>query len=124
MNKQNLALLGVAIALILAGAASLRYFHTHQRLGAPAVKTHPLESGQNLEVLLPEKVLDYKSAPIEISEVETNMLPKDTSFGRRLYEAADGFHIQASVVLMGADRTSLHKPQFCFQGQGWAIDQI
>ena len=116
MNKQNL-LLGVALGLILAGAVSLRYFHTHQKLGTPAVKTRPLEGGQNLEVMLPEKVLDYKSAQIEISEVETNTLPKDTSFGKRLYEAADGFHIQASVVLMGADRTSLHKPQFCFQGR-------
>ena len=124
MNKQNLKLLGPALALIVAGALALNYFQGHQKLGTPAVKTRVLPGGQNLEVLLPEKVLDYKSAPIEITEVETNTLPKDTSFGKRIYEAPDGFHIQASVVLMGTDRTSLHKPQFCFQGQGWAIDQI
>jgi hypothetical protein len=28
-----------------------------------------------------------------------------------------------SVVLMGGDRTSLHKPQFCLEGQGYRIDQ-
>jgi hypothetical protein len=124
MNKRTLALPAAGLALIVAGALALNYFHAHQKLGAPAVKTRPLAGGQNLEVLLPEKVLDYKSDPIEVSAVETNTLPADTSFGKRAYEAPDGFHIQASVVLMGTDRTSLHKPQFCFQGQGWDIDQI
>jgi hypothetical protein len=110
--------------LIIVGAIALNYFHVHQKLGAPAVKTRPLPGSENLEVLLPEKVLDYKSAPIEVSAVETNTLPADTSFGKRTYQAPDGFPVQASVVLMGTDRTSLHKPQFCFQGQGWDIDQI
>jgi hypothetical protein len=27
-----------------------------------------------------------------------------------------------NVVLMGADRTSIHKPQFCLTGSGWDID--
>ena len=31
--------------------------------------------------------------------------------------------LQATVVLMGADRTSIHKPQYCLTGQGWRIDQ-
>jgi hypothetical protein len=124
MKKQNFVLFGTGLALIVGGALALSYFQGHQKLGTPAVKTRPLPGSENLEVLLPEKVLDYKSAPLEVSQVETNTLPKDTSFGKRIYQAPDGFHIQASVVLMGSDRTSLHKPQFCFQGQGWDIDQI
>jgi hypothetical protein len=28
-----------------------------------------------------------------------------------------------NVVLMGGDRTSIHKPQFCLPGNGWAIDR-
>jgi hypothetical protein len=28
-----------------------------------------------------------------------------------------------NVVLMGSDRTSLHKPQFCLIGAGWRIDR-
>jgi hypothetical protein len=124
MNKQNLTLLGATLLLIAGGALALNYFHAHQRLGTPAVKTRPVPGAENLEVLLPETVLNYKSARLEVSAVETNTLPKDTSFGKRIYQAPDGFGIQAAVVLMGSDRTSLHKPQFCFQGQGWDIDQI
>src|SRR6476620_3330104 len=124
MNKRDLALPAVGLALMVAGALALNYFHVHQKLGAPAVKTRPIPGGANLEVLLPEKVLNYTSAPVEVSAVETNTLPADTSFGKRIYQAPDGFGLQASVVLMGTDRTSLHKPQFCFQGQAWDIDQI
>jgi hypothetical protein len=36
--------------------------------------------------------------------------------------AADGSWIDLSVVLMGSDRTSLHKPQFCLEGMGLHID--
>src|SRR5215475_1581919 len=103
MKKQNLTLLGAGLALIFGGALALNYFHGHQKLGTPAVKTRPLPGSENLEVLLPEKVLDYKSAKLEVSDVETNTLPKDTSFGKRIYQAPDGFRIQAGVVLMGSD---------------------
>jgi len=51
-----------------------------------------------------------------------DFLPKDTSFGQRVYIAPDKFWVQASVVLMGADRTSIHKPQFCLAGSGLNID--
>ena len=50
-----------------------------------------------------------------------NWLPKDTTFGRRLYAAADGFQVQASGVMMGTDRTSIHKPEFCLPAQGFQI---
>ncbi len=123
MNKQNLSLLGTTVALIVAGALTLTYFQTHQKLGSPAVRTRPLPGGQNLEVLLPEKVLNYDSIAVEVSEIETNTLPKDTSFGKRSYTSPDGFRVDLSVVLMGNDRTSLHKPQYCLQGQGWCVDQ-
>jgi len=123
MNKQNLTLFGTAVALMAASALVLNYFHTHQKLGAPGVKTCPLPGAQNLEVMLPEKVLNYDSSPVEVSAVETNTLPADTSFGKRSYHSPDGFRIDLNVVLMGNDRTSLHKPEFCLQGQGWCIDQ-
>jgi hypothetical protein len=52
------------------------------------------------------------------------VLPADTSFGRRRYLGSDGQSwIDLSVVLMGADRTSLHKPQFCLEGMGLHIDE-
>jgi len=101
---------------------TLDYFRHNQKLGRPAVKTQSIRGSQALEVLLPEKVLNYNSVPVEVSEVETNTLPPDTSFGKRSYRAPDGFRVDLSVVLMGGDRTSLHKPQYCLQGQGWCID--
>jgi hypothetical protein len=58
---------------------------------------------------------------MDITPLENNWLPKDTLFGRRLYRGPDGFTAQVSAVLMGADRTSIHKPQFCLDGQGWRI---
>src|SRR5262249_10864012 len=75
------------------------------------------------EVILPEQVLDFTSKPIEIEKLVLDFLPRDTSFGQRLYKDRDGFETLVNVVLMGTDRTSLHKPQFCLSGQGWAIDE-
>src|SRR5262249_11753565 len=94
----------------------------HQKLGLPGVKTAPLAGSANLEVLLPELVLNYTSQVMTQQALVTSILPKDTSFGQRMYKAPDGFSAQASVVLMGGDRTSVHKPQFCLQGGGWKID--
>lgn len=49
------------------------------------------------------------------------MLPPDTVYGRRRYLAPDGFGCAVNVVLMGADRTSIHKPEYCLPGQGFRI---
>src|SRR4051812_15896719 len=123
MNRKTTTLFAVTVIVIAGGAFALNYFQTHQKLGAPGVKTRPLAGSQNVEVVLPEKVLNYDSVPVEVSEAETNTLPKDTSFGKRLYTCSDGFEISLNVVLMGSDRTSLHKPQFCLTGQGWCVNQ-
>jgi hypothetical protein len=121
MNRQKTKLLATAISLLLLGGVALAYFQTHQRLGAPGVKTAAIPGG-NLKVLLPARVLNYESEELPVAEIVTNTLPRDTSYGDRVYKSPDGFEIQASIVLMGTDRTSLHKPQFCLEGQGWRID--
>jgi len=123
MNRQKWVIFGAALVLMAGGVTLLGHLRSHQRLGLPAVKTTPIAGSANLHVLLPERVLDYDSAEVEIAEIVTNTLPRDTSFGQRLYKAPDGFEILGNVVLMGKDRTSLHKPQFCLQGQGWNVDQ-
>jgi hypothetical protein len=118
MRQQKAILLAVTLAMIGCAGWYLKHLHSFQRLGKPGVKTQPLAGSQNLEVVLPEHVLDYSSEGVEVSQIELDMLPKDTSFGKRLYKGTDGFKIFLCVVLMGADRTSLHKPQFCLEGQG------
>jgi hypothetical protein len=122
MRKQVLALFLITLALIGGAAGLLLDLQAHQKLGLPGVKTHPLAGSNRLQVELPEKVLDYKSEWVEVDDVALGSLPSDTSFGQRRYTAPDGFAALINVVLMGTDRTSMHKPQFCLEGQGWRID--
>jgi len=123
MNKQKWTILILALGLMGGAAALLTRLQAHQKLGQPAVKTSPIPGSHRLQVELPERVLDYTSKPVEVDKGVLEWLPPDTSFGQRLYRAPDGFEVAINVVLMGSDRTSLHKTEFCLEGQGWRIDQ-
>src|SRR5208283_701632 len=68
-------------------------------------------------------VLDYTSEAVPVDKRVLDWLPQDTSFGQRLYRAPDGFETSVGVVLMGRDRTILHKTEFCLEGAGWRIDR-
>ncbi len=123
MKPRQTIVIVVALALMLGAAGTLAWLKSGQRLGKPGVKTRPLAGTTRLEVLLPEKVLDYDSEQVETTKLVLDTLPQDTSFGQRHYRAGDGFETLLNVVLMGTDRTSLHKPQFCLIGAGWRIDR-
>jgi hypothetical protein len=122
MKRQKTVFFLVALALIAGTGVLLAQMRAHQRLGRPGVKTLPL-AGLAEKVLLPERVLDYESKELDVPKMVLDYLPKDTSYGQRMYRAPDGFAVQVNVVLMGSDRTSIHKPEFCLSGQGWRIDQ-
>ena len=113
---------GGLLALMAATAVLLMHLKAHQRLGNPGVKTQSMAGTKNLEILLPTKVSGYKSEILTNAETELLKLPADTSFRVRAYQGDDGFWSQLSVVLMGVDRSSIHKPQICMTGQGWMID--
>jgi hypothetical protein len=123
MTTQKWIILMVALGLMGGAAGLLMRLQGNQRLGQPAVKTSPIPGSQRLQVELPERVLDYTSEAIEVDKATLDYLPEDTSFGQRLYHAPDGFQTAVSVVLMGRDRTSIHKSEFCLEGQGWRIDR-
>jgi hypothetical protein len=123
MNKKQWILLVAGLVLIGGSAGVLTRLHAMQRLGPPGVKTSRLEGSDRLRVELPERVLDYSSKELPVEKVVLDFLPRDTSFGQRLYEGPDGFHVLVNAVLMGTDRTSLHKPEFCLGGSGWVIDR-
>jgi len=124
MNRSKLILALVTVLMIGGTAGVIAKFKSIQRLGDPGVKTRPIPGSPNLEVLLPERVLNFTSEILPVDAIVTNVLPRDTSYGQRRYLSADSnFAAQVSVVLMGADRTSLHKPQFCLTGQGWTINK-
>jgi hypothetical protein len=122
MNRKTTILFSIALLLIGGTASVLANLRARQKLGLPAVRTSVMAESSGLEVELPEDILDYDSEPLPTQEIALDYLPKDTSFGQRLYTAPDGRWIIANVVLMGTDRTSLHKPQFCLEGQGWKIN--
>ncbi len=122
MKRNSWMLVVITLLLIGSAAAVLARFKSIQRLGEPAVKTQPIAGSKTVEVVLPEKVLDYTSEWMAQSEIVTNVLPKDTSYGQRYYSGPDEFRVQVNVVLMGEDRASLHKPDFCLVGAGWQID--
>ncbi len=124
MNKQKWVILVVALALMGSTAGLLAHFRVSQKLGRPGVKTSAAPCPSGLQVDLPDKVLDYKAEALDVDELTLKTLPSDTSYGQKVYTAPDGFQTRLNVVLMGSDRSSLHKPQFCITGSGWRIDDL
>jgi hypothetical protein len=124
MNKQKLILLLLALAMIGGTAATLTRLKGNQKLGRPGIKTAAIPGSERLAISLPEEVLHYVSTNIPTDPGALEGLPHDTSFAQRVYYAPDNRfdRLQMMVVLMGTDRTSIHKPQFCLQGSGWDFD--
>ena len=122
MNRAKIISTAVVLLLLAATAGLLTHLKANQHLGEPGVKTRPLPDSKNLEVLLPENLPGYTTVIVTNAEAALLRLPPDTSYRVRLYQAPDGFWGQVSVVLMGSDRSSIHKPEICMTGQGWAID--
>jgi hypothetical protein len=60
---------------------------------------------------------------VPVDRLVLEWLPKDTTYGQRAYKTSDGFHVQMTAILMGADRTSIHQPQYCLTGAGWHIEE-
>jgi len=122
--KKNQQRILFAVALILIGGAALALaeFKAHQRLGKPGIKATALPGEVRMEIALPENVLDFSSTNIPESDVELGYFPKDTSYARRCYfPATNGWPIYGTIVMMGADRTSIHRPDYCLEGQGWKV---
>jgi hypothetical protein len=121
MNKQKWIAVVIVLGLMAASAQWLGQFNSRQKLGQPGVKTSALPDSIRRRVELPEKVLDYDAEFIE-TDPDTLGLPHDTSMRGGMYKSTNGYPILLNVVLMGTDRSSMHKPQMCLEGQGWHID--
>ena len=123
MKNSKIFLGALVLGLMAATALVLVHMKAHQRLGAPGVKTRPDSVGKNLEILMPESAPGFPASEI-LTNAETILtrLPPDTSYRVRIYKAEDESWIQMTTVLMGSDRSSIHRPQICLTGQGWAID--
>ena len=120
-SRQKFFLFAVALVLIGSTAGALLWLKAHQRLGAPGIRAAPVPDSTTLKIALPERVLDFTSTNVPEAQVVLDYLPKDTSFAQRHYSAPDGAWAIGNVVLMGADRTSIHRPNYCLPGQGWQV---
>ena len=137
MNKQSWSISLIVLLLIGGVAMVLNTQRGRQKLGQPGVKviseaTYGIDRAmanrdegrfiaRTNSVFLPSRVLDYVSDPVPIERVVLNTLPADTLFANRLYRRAGSFDINCQIVLMGSDRSSIHRPQHCLGGSGFAI---
>ena len=112
----------IALGLMAGTAATLGRMKASQKLGQPGVKATPIPGQVQMHIGLPETVLDYTSTNVPEPDVVTDYLPKDTSYAERMYRGPGDFWATGTIVLMGADRTSIHRPDYCLPGQGWTID--
>jgi hypothetical protein len=134
MKRSQIILAAIVILMVGGTALALTQIRSGRKLGEPGVKTQPRADSKNLEILLPAEIPGYTSEISTQSETELLKLPSDTSFRVRTYLATkdlyatsgyystNRFFSQVSVVMMGSDRSSIHKPQICMTGQGWTID--
>jgi exosortase len=125
----------VVLAITLGTAGFLATQHTRQKLGQPGVRVeqqpmYSIDMGASTNeprriaesrVHLPARVLDFQSQEFPIQHLTWEALPKDTVFGHRVYGQTNGLTLDVQVVLMGADRSSIHKPQYCLNGSGFDI---
>jgi hypothetical protein len=56
-----------------------------------------------------------------MSPAERAILPADTELVRKVYHSLQDDQIQASIVLAGGEKRSIHRPEVCLPGQGWTI---
>jgi hypothetical protein len=130
MNRQAKLAFVVVLVLLAGTAVTLSRLSGMQRLGIPGVKVVPhvmlRDDGEQIgtnAVALPEQVLDFESSDLPVPMQVSDWLPKDTTYAQRRYLAPDDSliggvcAIQASAVLMGSARTSIHKPDYCLAGQ-------
>jgi len=129
MNREQARLFWIALLLIGGTALGVSQLKSHQKLGEPGIQTRTIPGDVRREIILPRRVLDYECLKMGTDSNLTSGLPADTSLNLAYYFPRDEDpnrnpldFVQINLVLMGSDRTSIHKPEFCLTSQGWVID--
>jgi hypothetical protein len=82
------------------------------------------ESGKSepgIIMSLPATVGNLWGTDQPVSESEKAILPADTGFAKKLYSDGLGNDIHCQIVLAGAEKRSIHRPEICLPGQGWTV---
>jgi len=77
--------------------------------------------GAGVIMTLPSSVGNFSGRDQETSEGERTVLPKDTEIIKKVYTNPVGEIINAQIVLSGAEKRSIHRPELCLPAQGWSI---
>lgn len=104
----NRKLIAPVVALLLTVTVMIL-----QSCGSKTVLAKPPQC--NLPVLV-----GWEHADFGASEVERNVLPKDTQIMRRRYRQG-GNEINASIVISGKAKNSIHRPELCLPSQGFQM---
>ena len=104
----------IVALLLLCGVTGFGFFAVQSinRTGKSGVSMRP-----------PALVGSFSGEPQEVSESEKVILPSDTQFAKMLYKNLRGDQINFQIVLAGAEKRSIHRPQVCLKAQGWTIDE-
>lgn len=70
---------------------------------------------------LPDTLGGLTGEKQEVSEAEKIILPADTEFAKMAYGNDRSPRLNAQIVLAGAEKRSIHRPEVCLPGQGWTI---
>jgi hypothetical protein len=84
------------------------------------------ERGSGVVMRLPGGASRFIGEAGESSEAEKELLPDDTEIVRMKYRSADygpgtQDQVEFTLVLAGAERRSIHRPEVCLAGQGWTL---
>lgn len=82
----------------------------------PAAKSEP-----GVVMDLPDSLIGLWGSNQPVSESEKVILPADTEFAKKIYSDGLGNDIHCQIVLAGAEKRSIHRPEVCLPAQGWTI---
>jgi hypothetical protein len=129
MNKQKSIYFAAALVMMVSTAIWIGRAKSHVVYEPPGVKVvqTPLLGPDSKfvrpqSIFMPTNIPGLQATLLPITQTEMDGLPADTTFGRCQYVFADHQSVTLTAILMGTDRSSIHQPQYCLKGQGWAID--
>ncbi len=128
ISFSGLAAVAAVLVLIAGAALVLSRMHDLVRLGKPGIKVVQREVHDETGKVVATNAVDFPKVPgysmtnLPVDRIVVDLLPRDTTFGRAHYEATNGFSTTLHAVLMGNDRTSIHKPEICLVSQGLRIE--
>lgn len=70
---------------------------------------------------LPLQVGQFQGRPLDMTAQERNILDPGVELARTYYAASDGSEFLTTLIVGGAGKRTLHRPEVCLPGQGWTI---